>query len=156
MVLLSAVPSLSLHPVVLSCDCSQSSEAVRTRKERERERGGKQHEEQSVLSHSNKYCNLGCHVCTFYCHRIPPWSATDRRKRSKTDLVFKSLLFYSSWFCATGSLSAPGWQTLLPQFFINWMNISLYCRLLGFGLHALCFKIKVCVSFSVLFNISNV
>ncbi len=147
MVLLVAVPSLSLHPVVLSRGCSQSSEAVRTRRESERERGGKQHEEKSVSSHSNKYCNLGCHVWTFHCHRIYRWSATDRTERSQTDLVFKSLLFYSGWFCATCSLSAPGWQTLLPRFFMKWMNISLYCRFLGFGLHALCFKIKVCVSF---------
>ncbi len=39
---------LPLHPVVLSCGCSQSSEAVRTRREKERERGRKPHEEKSV------------------------------------------------------------------------------------------------------------
>ncbi len=48
---------LLLHPVVLSCGCSQSSEAVRTRRERERERGGKPHEEKSILHYSNNFCD---------------------------------------------------------------------------------------------------
>ncbi|ROL47375.1 C-C chemokine receptor type 5 [Anabarilius grahami] len=34
-----------------------SSEAVRTRREKERERGGKPHEEKSVSSHSSNYCD---------------------------------------------------------------------------------------------------
>ncbi len=36
-----SVPSLPLHSVVLSCGCSQSFEAVRTRREREREEKGR-------------------------------------------------------------------------------------------------------------------
>ncbi len=53
-------------PVVLSRGCSQSSEAVRTRRERERERGRKPHEEKSVYHHSNHYCDYGCYICSIY------------------------------------------------------------------------------------------
>ncbi len=59
-----------LHPVVLSCGCSQSSEAVRTRRQNKRERGGKPHEEKSVSYHSNNYYNYCYHVCAKYNDRI--------------------------------------------------------------------------------------
>jgi len=57
---------LPLHPVVLSCGCSQSSEAVKTRRERERETGGKPNEEKSLLSHSNHYYDYGHIICSLY------------------------------------------------------------------------------------------
>ncbi len=44
----STAHPLPLHPDVMLCGCSQSSEAVRTRRESERQRGEKPHEEQSV------------------------------------------------------------------------------------------------------------
>ncbi len=60
---------LLFFSIVLSCGCSQSSEAVRTRRERERrERGGKPHEEKSILSY--KYCEHVYYIYSFFYPRI--------------------------------------------------------------------------------------
>ncbi len=64
--LFATVLHIPLHPVVLSCGCSQSSEAVRTRRESERQKRGKPHEEKSILHYSNNYYDHAYHVCPLY------------------------------------------------------------------------------------------
>ncbi len=59
---------LFFFTVVLSCGCSQSSETIRTR--REKERGGKPHEEKSVLSYSDNNSDHDHPIFPIYCHRI--------------------------------------------------------------------------------------
>ncbi len=113
MVLFRAVPHLLLHPVVLSCGCSQSSEAVRTRRESERERGGKPHEEKSFSFHSNMYCEHSYHICPIYSHRI---LYHFNRTEYPCTLVHLFVLLCVGWFCSACSLSAPLWKTLLPLF----------------------------------------
>ncbi len=57
------VAILPLHPVVLLCGCSQSTEAVRTGREKKR---GKPHKEEGILSHSDNYSEHGSHACAIH------------------------------------------------------------------------------------------
>jgi len=104
MVHLAAVPPLLLHPVVLLCGCSQSSEALRTR----REKRGKQHEEKSILSHSYNNSKHGHHICADYYFSII--YQCDKTLYSGSLGSFSDL-FWADWFCSPCSLFATYGKT---------------------------------------------
>ncbi len=107
---------LFLSIQLLSCGCSQSSEAVSTRRERKTERGRKPHEEKSILHYSNNYCDDVYYIYPIYCLRVLFYSYA---KVYCGFSFFWFVLFYCGWFCSACSLSETGWKTLLLLFSIK-------------------------------------
>ncbi len=91
-----------------------------------REKGGKPHEEKSVLSHSNNYCDHVHHVCACDYWRIFIFSFITR---GSNIYILQPFMFHSGWFCAACSLSPPGRKTALPLLKLKLLNCSFFLPL---------------------------